>query len=161
MRPRSSASFGLIGAGLALLAACAPSMIPGTQIPDNNENRELLKQVELYRQAIERKDAQAVLDMVSQSYYDTRGHPDDPTYHWDYAKLKVELPARLAQVKDLRLEIMPRRIEIKKDHAQVSYLFTQNFMADLPSGQVAKHESDLNRMEFQRINKKWLITRGL
>src|SRR5581483_3880955 len=160
MRPRSSASFGLISAALALLAACAPSMIPGTQIPDNGENRELLKQVELYRQAIERKDAQAVLDMVSQSYYDTRGHPDDPAYHWDYAKLKVELPARLAQVKDLRLEIMPRRIEIKKDHAQVSYLFTQNFMADLPSGQVAKHESDLNRMEFQRINKKWLITRG-
>ena len=152
------------GAGVLLLAlfgACSPSMIPGTQIPDNRENRDLLKQVELYRQAVERKDAPAVIDMVSETYYDTRGHPDDPAFHWDYNRLKAELPERLALVKDLRLEIIPRRVEVKKDHAQVIYLFTQDFMAVLPTGEVAKHESDLNRMEFQRINKKWLITRGL
>jgi hypothetical protein len=146
---------------LTAVAACAPSMIPGTEIPDTRENHELLKQVEIYRQAIERKDFQAVIDMVSQSYYDTRGHPDDPSFHWDYARLKAELPDRLAQVKDLRLEIVPRRIEIKKDRAQVSYLFTQDFIAVLPTGEVPKHESELNRMEFQRVNKKWLITRGL
>ena len=52
-------------------AACTPSMIPGTSVPDTGENRELLKQVELYRQAVERKDADAVLEMVSPSYYDT------------------------------------------------------------------------------------------
>jgi hypothetical protein len=158
MRDRFSRSLAVV---LALSAGCSPSMIPGTEIPDNNENRELLKQVEIYRQAIERKDAQAVLDMVSVSYFDTRGHPDDPAFHWNYDKLKVELPERLAQVKDLRLEIVPRRIEIKKDRALVSYLFTQDFMAVLPTGEVAKHESELNRMEFQRVNKKWLITRGL
>jgi hypothetical protein len=146
---------------LALSAACTPSMIPGTQIADTKESRELLKQVELYRQAVERKDAAAVLDMVSESYYDTRGHPDDPAFHWDYNRLKVELPERLALVKNLRLEIVPRRVEVKKDRAQVSYLFTQDFLAELPTGEVAKHESDLNRMEFQRINKRWLITRGL
>jgi hypothetical protein len=153
--------FSSLVALLSTAAACAPSMVPGTQIPDTSENRELLKQVEIYRQAIERKDAQAVLDMVAQSYYDTRGHPDDPTFHWDYERLKVELPEKMAEIKDVRLDIVPRRIEIKKDHAQVSYLFTQNFLATLPTGEVAKHESDLNRMEFQRINKKWLITRGL
>jgi hypothetical protein len=153
--------FRSLAVALAFSAACAPSMIPGTEIPDNHENRDLLKEVEIYRQAVERKDAQAVLDLVSVSYYDTRGHPDDPTYHWNYDKLKVELPERLAQVKDLRLEIIPRRIEVKKDRALVSYLFTQDFIAVLPTGDVAKHESELNRMEFQRINKKWLITRGL
>jgi hypothetical protein len=146
---------------LTSAAACAPSMVPGTEIPDNHENRELLKQVEIYRQAIERKDAQAVLDMVSPTYYDTRGHPDDPSFHWDYARVKTELPERLAQVKELRLEIVPRRIEIKKDRALVSYLFTQDFIAVLPTGELPKHESELNRMEFQRVNKKWLITRGL
>jgi hypothetical protein len=158
MRNRLLWSLGVV---LAFSAGCAPSMVPGTQIPDTRENRDLLKQVELYREAVERKDTAAVIDMVSESYYDTRGHPDDPTYHWDYNRLKTELPQRLALVKDLRLEIIPRRIEIKKDHAQVVYLFTQDFMAELPTGEVAKHESDLNRMEFQRIKKKWLITRGL
>ena len=153
--------FWSFGVALAFSAACTPSMVPGTQIPDTRENRDLLKQVELYRQAVERKDAPAVLDMVSESYYDTRGHPDDPSFHWDYNRLKTELAQRLTLVKDLRLEIIPRRIEIKKDHAQVVYLFTQDFIAQLPTGEVAKHESDLNRMEFQRINKKWLITRGL
>ena len=142
-------------------AACTPSMIPGTSVPDTKDNRELLKQVELYRQAVERKDAEAVLEMVSPSYYDTRGHPDDPSFHWNYAKVKTELPERFSQIKDVKLDIIPRRIEVAKDKALVSYLFTQNFTAQLPSGEVAKHDSDLNRMEFVRVGKKWLITRGL
>jgi len=136
-------------------------MIPGTTVADTGDNRELLKQVEIYRQAIERKDAQAVLDMVSPAYYDTRGHPDDPSYHWNFDKVKIELPERLAQIKDVKLDIVPRRIEVGKNKAQVSYLFTENFTAQLPAGEVAKHESDLNRMEFERVGKKWLITRGL
>ena len=141
--------------------ACAPATIPGTSIPDNSQNRELLKQVELFRVAVERKDASAVLEMVSPAYYDTRGHPDDPQFHWDYERVRAELPNRLAEVTDVRLDIAPRRIEVKRDRAFVSFLFTQNFMAQLPSGEVAKHESDLNRMEFQRVGTKWLITRGL
>jgi len=150
-----------LAAVLAALASCAPAMVPGTQIPDTKVNRELLRQVELYREAVERKDAPAVLDLVSETYFDTRGHPDDPTYHWDYKRVKEELPQELATVKDVRVEIIPRRIEVKDDRARVSYLFTEDFTAHLPSGDVPKHESELNRMEFQKIDKRWLITRGL
>lgn len=147
-------------AGLAF-AACTPSLIPGTSVTDSHANRELLKQVEIYRLAVEHRDAQAILDMVSPNYFDTRGHPDDPNYHWNYDKVRAELPGRLAEIKDVRLDIVPRKVDVEKNKAQVSYLFTENFTAQLPAGEVAKHESDLNRMEFERVDKRWLIVRGL
>ena len=75
--------------------------------------------------------------------------------------MRAEIPERFAQIKDMRLDIVPRRVEVLRDKALVSYLFTENFTAQLPAGEVAKHDSDLNRMEFQRVGKKWLITRGL
>ncbi len=143
------------------LVACTPSLIPGTSVADTGDNREVLKLVELYRQAVERKDVQAILDLVSPAYYDTRGHPDDPSFHWDYEKLRVEISERFATVKEVKLDIVPRHIDVKRNKALVSYLFTQNFIAHLPSGEIAKHDSDLNRMELERVGKRWLITRGL
>src|SRR5271167_4904630 len=95
------------------LSGCTPSLIPGTNVPDTGDNREILKQVELYREAVKRKDAQAILDLVSPAYYDTRGHPDDPAFHWNYDKVKAEIPERFATVKEVRLDIVPRHVDVK------------------------------------------------
>jgi hypothetical protein len=153
-----------IGLGLVLgvtLAACAPRLIPGTKIPDTDVNRALMGAVETYRQAVERRDTQAILAMVSPNYFDVRGHPDDPSYHWNYERAKADLPEKFAKVKDMRLEIQVRKIEVKDGFAKVSYLFTENFVAQLPSGQFPHHDSDVTQMEFQLIGKHWYIIRGL
>lgn len=145
----------------ALGAGCAPSLIPGTEIQDTRVNRVLLLQIEHYRKAVEHRDATAILAMVSPSYYDERGHPDDPSYHWDYARLAKELPKKLGKVKDVRLEINVRHITVKDDKARAAYFYTENYIATLPSGEVPEHEADIDRMEFQREGERWLITKGL
>ncbi|HUB08330.1 MAG TPA: hypothetical protein VMB50_15085 [Myxococcales bacterium] len=142
-------------------AACAPSLIPGTEIQDTKVNRSLLGEIELYRQAVERRDATAILALVSPSYYDERGHPDDPSYHWDYARLAKELPQKLSKVKDVRLEINVRHINVKDGKAKAAYFYTENYIATLPSGELPEHEADIDRMEFQRQGDRWLITKGL
>jgi hypothetical protein len=148
-------------AATTLVAACSPSLIPGTEIEDTSTNRNLMGQIEMYRQAVERRDSDAVLAMVSPNYFDVRGHPGDPAMHWNYDRLKAELPSEFAKVKDLRLEITVRQIKVQHDRAEVSYLFNEGFVKQMPSGDVPDRKSDLNRMEFQKLGDRWLITRGL
>jgi hypothetical protein len=143
------------------LSSCAPRLIPGTKVPDTDVNRALMAQIEAYRQSVERRDAQAIIAMTSPNYFDVRGHPDDPTYHMSYEQVKTDLPEKFARVKDVRLEIQVRKIEVKERLAKVSYLFTENFVAVLPAGQFPHHDSDVTQMEFQLVGKHWLISRGL
>jgi len=144
-----------------LLAGCSPRPIPGTKIPDTDINRLLMKQVEDYRQAVERRDSAAIIAMLSPSYYDVRGHPDDSSYHWTYERAQADLPEKFAKVRDVRLEIQVRKIQVTGNYAKVSYLFTENFIAVLPAGQFPHHDSDVTQMEFQLVGKRWLIFRGL
>jgi hypothetical protein len=148
-------------AALTLAGACSPALIPGTQIEDTPTNRVLLGQIELYRQAVERRDTDAIIAMVSPTYFDVRGHPSDPSMHWNYERLKAELPADFAKVKDLRLELNLRSIKVDRDHAAVTYYMNEAFTKQMPSGDVPDRKSDLNRMEFQLIDGRWMITRGL
>jgi hypothetical protein len=148
-------------AAVILSAACSPKLIPGTEVEDTKTNRSLLDRIEHYREAVEHRDVTAILAMVSPTYFDERGHPDDPSYHWDYARLVKELPQKLEKVKEVRLEIQVRHITVKEDKARAAYFFTENYIATMPSGEVPAHTSDIERMEFQRQGDRWLITKGL
>jgi hypothetical protein len=155
-----SAMSGMVAA-MVLSSACAPKLIPGTEVQDTATNRKLLDQIERYRLAVEHRDVTAILAMVSPTYFDERGHPDDPSYHWNYARLAKELPEKLDKVKDVRLEITVRHITVKDDAARAAYFYTENYIATMPSGEVPEHTSDIDRMEFQRQGERWMITKGL
>jgi hypothetical protein len=146
---------------LLCVGGCSPALIPGTEVEDTPTNRVLMGQIAQYRQAVERRDADAILAMVSPTYFDLRGHPSDPAWHWNYDRLKAELPAEFAKVKDVRLEVSVRHISVDRDRAEVSYFFNEGFIKQMPSGDVADRKSDLNRMTFQYIGDRWLITSGL
>ncbi len=151
----------LVLAAAALSSACAPSLLPGTEVPDTRENREIMKVVELYRQAVERRDATAILDLVAPSYFDERGHPDDASFHWNFERLARDLPKKFEKVNDVRLTITVRRIEVDQERAKVSYLYVEDYIAKLPQGETPEHASDIDRMELVRSGKRWLITKGI
>ena len=64
-----------LAAALAL-AACVPPRIPGTEIEDTSENRAVYEVIREYGAAMQRKDAAAVLALVSADYFDDAGTPD-------------------------------------------------------------------------------------
>jgi len=53
--------------------------------------------------------------MVSPTYFDLRGHPSDPSWHWNYDRLKVELPVEFAKVKDVS-EFLAALGPVKPEH---------------------------------------------
>ncbi len=97
-----------IGVFLAalMICACAPKAqtIPGTKIPDNQVNRDIIEVIEQYRLAVERRDPAALLLMASEQYWEDGGTPtgsDD----YGYDGLRNVLTTRFQQVSDVRYSL--------------------------------------------------------
>lgn len=147
-------------AALAPLAACAPRLLPGTSIKDTAETRPVYEVIRAYGDAMQRKDAAAVLALVAPDYLDTAGTPalDDDL---DYPALEKALAADLARVDSLKLDLGVKKIEVKDQTAFAEIYYDGYFRVVTAGGAVPKRESDLHRMLFRRVGKDWKIVSGL
>jgi ketosteroid isomerase-like protein len=150
----------LAAALLAALAACSPRRIPGTEIPDNDDTRGIAAAIERYRAAVERRDAPAVLALVSEKYFDDAGTPD-PADDLDYAGLSKALPADLSRVTGLRVELKLTDIKVAGDKAQAFMRFDTRYRVSTRSGEVPKAEGDVSRIQLVREKDAWKIVSGL
>ena len=141
------------------LGACTRN-IPDTEILDTADNRAILAVIDQYRVAYERRDAAAVLALVSRSYYDDL-RSNDPGDAVDYDHLKKSLPEAFQRIAATRLEIGVRQIETKGNVATVDLFFDTRYRIITPRGEVAKRDSDVNRMTLKREDDTWRIASGL
>ena len=158
MRPSPSRVLPL--ALLLALLACAGRRIPGTDIPDNDDTRAIVAVIDAYRQAAERRDAQAVMALVSEKYFDDAGTVD-PGDDVDYQKLAKRLAADYQRISSLRLDIGVKRIDVEDDHSQAYVFYEQAYRITLKSGDVPKQASDVHRMRFAREKGVWRFTSGI
>jgi len=164
----------LFACGLGLVAVSASACkdaptIPGTEIPDTDENREILRVLERYRTAFVRRDAAGVLATAHPTYYDTAG-TDDPGDDVEYELLGPILRERLAQVESIRFTIDYMEINVVDDRAVVKVWIDASFrLAPIMDG-----DSGMTRVESQHARKQdhamfellrdgnsWRITRGI
>jgi ketosteroid isomerase-like protein len=145
---------------VALLAACTPSLIAGTQVPDTKANREVYGVIRAYAEAMQRRDAKAVLELVAPDYFDTAGTPD-PGDDIDRAQLEKALPADLAKVDSMRFELGVKRIEVKEAEASAEVFYDTYYRVTTPVGPIPRRESDLHLMRFRRVAGAWKIASGL
>ncbi len=150
----------LLAAGLLSTIACSPHRIPGTEVRDTPDNRAVFEVVRTYREALEKRDAPAVLALVAPSYYDTAGTPD-PSDDLDRARLAQTLPEDLSRTDRLKLDFTVRNIEVKGDEAQVELFYDQYYSVRTPAGQVPRRDSDVHRMKLVKIEGAWKIVSGL
>lgn len=95
------AALALVIAALAIACGGRQRVVGGTRIPDTALNRGILDAVEAYRQAVERRDASALLLMAAPSYHEdsgTIGVKDD----YGITKLKTVLETRFQKADDIR-----------------------------------------------------------
>lgn len=146
---------------LALAAAgCAPSLIPGTQVNDTTDNRAVYQVVQTYREAMDCRDAAAVLALVAPDYFDTAGTPA-PEDDVNRAILEQRVPQDLAKVDAVKLEISVRKIEVKGDRAEAEVFYDGWYRVKTPSGAVPRRDSDVHRMKLRKVEGRWLFTGGL
>ncbi len=143
--------------------------IPGTEIPDTDENREILRVLERYRTAFVRRDAAGVLATAHPTYYDTAG-TDDPSDDVVYDALGPILRDRLSQVESIRFTIDYLEVNIVDDRAVVKAWLDASFrlspIVDADSGSTrveSQHARKQDHVMFEllRDGASWRITRGL
>lgn len=141
-------------------AACSPRLIPGTPIPSTADNRAVYGVLRTYAEGLQAKDAAAVLAVVAPDYFDSAGTPQ-PEDDLDRAALERALPADLAKVDSLRIQIAVKKIEVEGDRARAELVYEGFYRVVTREGTVPKRESNLNQMLLRRIGKDWKITSGL
>jgi hypothetical protein len=143
-----------------LLAACAPHRIPGTEVADTAENREVYAVVQAYVEALQRKDAAALLALASPDYFDNGGTAD-PADDMDFARLEQTLPADLGKLESLRVAVEVRNIQVEKD-AAIAELWSDGwYRIQTPQGVVPRRDQDLHRMRLAKRDGAWKIVAGL
>jgi hypothetical protein len=144
---------------LALLA-CGAKKIPGTDIRDTRDTRALVKVIEQYRQAAERRDAAAVMNLVSTTYFDDAGTPD-PADDLDYQQLRGTLFNSYRQLSAIRLGIGVKEIAVTGNEATADIFYDGHWRIATPTGETPKQGNDISRMRFVREGGDWRIASGL
>lgn len=155
---------------LVLPTACKGGpTIPGTEIPDTEENREILRVLERYRTSFVRRDAAGVLATAHPTYYDEAG-TDDPGDDIAYEELGPMLRVRMAQIESIRFTIDYLEVNVVDDRAVVKVWIDASFrlqpVVDEETG-VIRVESEHARkqdhalFELVRDGQSWRITKGL
>ncbi len=142
------------------LAACGAHRIPGTDVRDTRDNRAVYEVVRAYQQALERRDAPAILALVSPDYFDTGGTAQASTA-MDRQKLEKSLPADLAKLEGVRADITVRNITVQKDTAVAELFYENYYRVQTPAGAVPRRDSDIQQLHQKKIGDAWKITSGL
>jgi hypothetical protein len=152
----------VVASGLGF-AACIHRQIPGTDLEDTADNKAILDVILAYKNAVEHRDANAVLKLLSKSYYDTRGTPD-PSDDYDYAGLVKTLPEDFKTISSPTLDLDVRKIEFdhEKDEAKVKVYFSYRYqMVDAGANGGFKGASDPDQITLRREGNDWKITSGI
>lgn len=149
-----------LAAALGLLGACSPRRIPGTEVPDTPDNRAVSAVLEKYQQAYERRDAAAVLALVSKRYFDDAATPD-PSDDLDYTALSRVLPQDFARLGSIRMDLRVTDIRSDGDKAQAIVRFDTRYRIATRAGEVAKAQADVSRILFVKEQGAWKIIAGL
>lgn len=154
---------GLLGVCLLLLApACATTPIPGTDIPDSPENREIWDRVMEYRAAIESRDAERLLALASRRYFENAATTDESRDDYGWTELHdLVLPTFKDHVAEVQLRLLMRRIQVDGDRAFADYEYFYNVRYIEGGASAWKPRNDFNRLEFVREDGAWRISGGL
>ncbi len=143
-----------------LVLACGSRRIPGTEIKDNRDTRAIVAVIGQYRTAAEKRDAAAVMALVSKQYFDDAGTPD-PGDDVDYAQLRRRISDDYAKVTALKLELGVKGIDVADDTAAAYVFYDEHYRIATRAGEVAKQASDSHRMRFVREDGAWKFVSGL
>lgn len=145
---------------LSLLAACAPKRIPGTEIEDTRDTRAILQVMEQYRTALENRDADGIMALVTKDFREDAGTPSEPEDDLTAANLRPYLENLFKALQSPKVELDVRRVQVGEDIATAIYYWKATWR--MPGlNPKPQRESELEQMVFRREVDGWKIVSGI
>jgi ketosteroid isomerase-like protein len=145
---------------LALAAACAPSLLPGTDVKDTKDTRAIYDVVQRWVTAMNARDVPAVLALVAPEYFDDAGTPD-PSDDLDRGRLEKALADDFARVEASKLAVTIRRIDVEGANATAELYYDSYYRVQTPAGAIPRRDSDVYRLKLKQADGAWKIASGL
>jgi hypothetical protein len=152
----SSILFSLVAFG------CGPKLIPGLgiELADTPDHRALLKVLDDFAQAYEKKDIDGLVGLASKSFFETSGSTETGD-DYGYDGLRTHFTEHFKMVEKVKLEMQLKDIQISENEATVDYRYVTRYLMKLPAGDKWKLTDDLNRMKLAREEGQWKILSGM
>jgi hypothetical protein len=150
-------------AALAALGACGgqAELIPGTRVPQTQENQQLIDRLEDYRMAVQREDSAALVLMASKHYWDDAGTPTG-TDDYGYQGLQQILIGRFKRVKDIRYSMRYMGVRRRGDRAYVDVLIDASFTVEDARGEDVREDMrDQNQFTLEWDGRNWQFLSGM
>jgi hypothetical protein len=137
-----------------LNSGCQPRKLPSTNVSPTRENKRIVKFLEQYKTALEKRNVEAIMEMVAKDYNDNMGS-EDPSLQVDYLGLKEKLEKAMPRVQDLRLGIFVQHIAKQdKDKYEIVFYFNRHALIDIPSGEKWASTKEVCRMVIRKRSHK-------
>lgn len=155
--------FGVV-VSAGLIAACAHNdVIPGTNIADTPENREVVETIEKYRKRLVERNVEGLLALADQGGYFEDGGTPSASDDYGYSGLQSILRDRLMRLQSIRYEIQYRNVRITGRRAEVDVFIDGSFEVTSPEvGERYRRVNDHHRFVLiSDKNGKWHFTSGM
>jgi hypothetical protein len=141
---------------------CGPRLIPGLgiELSDTPDHRALLRVLESFVQAYEKKDIDGLVSLASKNFFETSGSTDtDDDYNYD--GLRDHFTEHFKLVEKIKLEMQLKDVRVSENETIVNYRYVTRYLMKLPSGDKWKLTDDINRMKLAREEGQWKILSGM
>jgi ketosteroid isomerase-like protein len=151
-------------AALALVwsAACAPKLIPETNILATPDNEAILKVVAQYRQALEGRNVEGIVKLTSKDFFENSGTPE-PSDDYNREGLERRLKGWAEQVKAVRASFEVRSVRyLEEGQARAAYFFDVSYQIEGTGGPIWKRDTDVKEMRLKKESDGvWRIVSGI
>ena len=141
---------------------CAHGTIEGTTVPDTEENRPVLEVLKTYRTAMQERDADKIISLVSSEYFEDMGTIDQSDdYGYQHLTEKI-IPNSLQVAQEVYLTFEIHKIEVDGNSAWADVRYNARAKLELSSGDMWESHKDFNRIELLMNEQgRWVIKAGL
>ena len=144
------------------VSACASWTLPNTTIPETEETRAVFDRVQQYRTAMEARDVDGVISMVSPRYYENSGTTDSDRDDYGFQVLHDKVLKLLRDnVLSVQYQVLLRNIKVDGDIAVADYEYFYKFKFVEGGNEGWAQRNDFNRLTFAREGGQWMIVGGL
>lgn len=153
----------LLLAGVLTLCACGANYIVNTEVEDTPKNRVIADLVDRYRIAVERRDVDGLMELVSRRYFSNAGTTSDSTDDYGYEQMEERVfPLLRNEIKSVQFSIFLRKVDFQGEDraiAEMEYTYKFSYIEEGKERWFAKN--DFSRLEFTREDGVWRIIGGL